>query len=353
MLAAALSVAWGCQHSVKFDIDGLLIENAASKLYLIIEGGHLDTLATTTVRSDNTFCLRGEAKEPATAFLCDDNGNTLAELLIEEEQLYLRPLPSGGYIAEGGPMNDKYNLVMQRLADVARQIAEIDASLAESGTAYENLIAHYHDILSTAISDNIDNIVGVKLFLDQEARGMSAEDMRTRMAQFSPAMQRLEAMRDFTQYVEAYARTEVGNRFIDFRLRTATGDRLSCSDICSRGNWVLLNFWATWCEPCLHEIPILREAYAKYAVQGLEICSISLDRDPHRWREFIARNDMLWINSIDYLDEKRGSIAKIYGLQSIPANFLISPDGIIVERNLHGEELLHRLEHIFGECICE
>lgn len=353
LLLATLSVAWGCNRSVKFDIDGLLLENAAREVYLVVEGATTDTLAATTVAADNTFCLRGRVAEPTTAFLCDDNGNTLSVLLIEEAQLYLRPLPEGGYIAEGGPINDKYNLVMQRLSDVARQISELDTSSSEAAEAYESLIFRYHDILATAITDNLDNIVGVELFLHQEARGMSADDMRVRMMQFSPEMQSLSVMQEFARYIDTYARTEIGNRFIDIELHTATDGRTSLKDICSKGNWVLLDFWATWCEPCCREIPTLREAYAKYAVQGLEICSVSLDSDPHRWREFIQKNDMLWTNAIDLQRERGSSAAEAYGLQAIPANFLLSPEGIIVARNLHGEELLHKLEHIFGECVCE
>lgn len=352
LLLAMLSVAWSCNRSVKFDIDGRLLENAASKVYLIIESDKIDTLASTTVAADNTFCLRGQVAEPTTAFLCDDNGNTLSVLLIEQAQLYLRPLPEGGYIAEGGPINDKYNLVMQRLSDVARQISELDTSSPEAAEAYESLIFRYHDILSTAITDNLDNIIGVELFLSQEARGMSADDMRVRMMQFSPEMQSLSAMKDFARYIDTYARTEVGNKYIDVEVVSATDGKTSLKEICGKGNWVLLDFWATWCEPCLAERPLMREIYAKYAVQGLEICSISLDNDPRRWREFIRENDMLWTNVIDIHANKQQSAAAAYGLQAIPANFLLSPEGVIVARNLHGEMLCHELEHIFGECVC-
>ncbi len=341
-----------CSHRIHFDIDGLLIENAASKLYLVVEGAKLDTIASTAVGADNRFCLRGEVAEPTTAFLCDDNGNVLTILLLEEAQLYLRPLPTGGYIAEGGAVNDKYNLVMQRLSDVAMRLAELDFTTEYAEEEYESLIFKYQDILSTAISDNLDNIVGVELFLSQESRGMTAEDMRIRFAQFSPKMQSLSAMRHFAEYIDTYARTEVGNPFIDVELNAISGGVASLQEVCNNGNWVLLDFWATWCEPCCREIPLLRELYAKYALQGFEICSISLDRDSHRWRAFIEQNDMLWINTIEPADDEDTPAAEIYGLQSIPANFLISPEGVIVARNLFGDVLRHELEHIFGDCEC-
>ena len=352
LICAALATA-ACSRSVTFDIDGLLIENAASRVYLVVENASIDTLATAAVGADNRFCMRGKVDEPTTAFVCDDTGNTLAVLLIEESQLYLRPLPQGGYIAEGGPINDKYNLIMQRLSDVAREISGLDFSNPESEEAYESLIMKYHDILSTAITDNLDNLVGVELFLSQEARGMTAEDMRVRFQQFSPQMQSLTAMRQFAEYIDIYARTEVGNKLIDLTLQTASDEPVSLSEVCSNGKWVLIDFWATWCAPCRAEIPLLREIYAKYALQGFEICSISLDSDVNRWRKFIVENDMLWTNLHDNVGNDQTPAAEIYGLQSIPANFLIAPDGTITARNLFGDNLRHELEHIFGDCLCD
>lgn len=356
LLCATLALG-SCSRSVKFDIDGHLIENAANKVYLVVENASIDTLASATVGADNRFCMRGKVDEPTTAFVCDDTGNTLAVLLIEQSQLYLRPLPEGGYIAEGGPINDKYNLIMQRLSDIALQIADLDFSNPETEEAYESLVMKYHDILSTAITDNLDNLVGVELFLSQEARGMTSEDMRIRFKQFSPQMQSLSAMRQFADYIDIYARTEVGNKFIDLTLKNATDYPMALSDICNRGKWVLIDFWATWCDPCRQEIPLLREMYAKYALQGFEICSISIDSDKARWRDFITQNDMLWINLHDNAFETSPDdqlpAAEIYGLQSIPANFLVAPDGTIMARNLFGDVLKHELEHIFGDCDCQ
>ena len=337
-----------CQRGVKFDIDGQLADNAASEVYLVVENNtSIDTLASAAVDDNNAFRLTGRIGEPTTAFVCDDNGNTLTILLIEEARLTINPIAEGGYKAEGGPINDKYNIIMQRLSDVARQISQISPEDESPDEAYESLMFKYQDILSTGVSNNLDNIIGVELFLSQESRSMSAEDMRVRLMQFSPKMRRLAVMSQFEEYIEQYAKSEIGQPFIDTPLRTMAG-RSSLSKICGQGKWVLLDFWASWCEPCCEEIPMLREIYSKYAVLGLEICSISLDRDPQRWRTFVMQNQMLWTNAIDLPKEGEISIVEQYCLQSIPANFLISPEGIIVARNLHGEALLHELKHCFG-----
>ena len=343
----AVCLLFSCSKSVKIDIEGRLTDKAASMVYLVVDGIVPDTLASAPIGDDNSFRLRGEVAEPTTAFICDDNGNTLSMLLTESAKLRLRPVPEGGYITEGGPINDKYNLAMSRLSDIARQIMELDPEEETAEEEYESLIARYHEILTTTITDNLDNIVGVELFLAQESNGMSAQDMRVRMEQFSQQMQDLAPMRQFAEYIEQYARTEVGQPFIDMELHTSTGGKM-LSEVC-KGKWVLLDFWATWCEPCLAEMPTLLQAYDKYAIRGLEICAVSLDMDPERWRAYIAENNLLWTNAIDYPLEGEPSAAEMYGLQAIPANFLISPQGKIVAKNLFGESLLHELGHYLGE----
>lgn len=343
----ALCLLTACSKGVKIDIEGQLTKNSASVVYLVVDGVEPDTLATAAINADNTFRLRCEVAEPTTAFICDDNGNTLSLLLTESAKLRLRALPGGGYITEGGPVNDKYNLAMERLSDIAEQVMQLNPEDETADEEYESLMSRYHEILTTTITDNLDNLVGVELFLAQESRGMTAEDMRVRMAQFSADMQDLVPMRQFAKYVEQYARTEVGQPLIDVELNTLMGYK-PLSEIC-KGRWVLLDFWATWCEPCLHEMPVLLQAYEKYAIRGLEICAVSLDMEEERWRSYVVGNNLLWTNAIDLPREGEPAAAELYGLQTIPANFLISPQGEIVAKNLYGEELMHELSHHLGE----
>lgn len=336
-----------CSGDARFSIEGQLVDNAAREVYLVVQNTTTDTLARATVDSRNRFHLRGRVEEPTTAFICDDNGNALTMLLTEPDHLTLSPLAAGGYIAQGGPINDKYNLIVQRLSNTARQIMELDPESESYGEEYESLAARYQDILFTGISDNRDNIIGVELFLEQESRTMSAEDMRVRFGQFSPRMQSLEVMQQFSEYIDLVERTEVGQPFVDLELSTTTGIQ-TLEQVC-QGRWVLLDFWATWCEPCLQEMPTLKQAYERYAINGFEVCAVSLDRDQERWLSYIAQNDLLWTNAIDSQDSERQSAVDLYGLHTIPANYLISPEGIIVARNLYGEGLLHELEHIFEQ----
>ena len=352
-LLGILFMLVGCTHKINIDIKGQLIDSGASMIYMVVENTTADTLASAAINTDNTFHLVSKVAQPTTAFLCDDNGNALTMFLTEDSPLTLLPADGGGYVVEGGPINDKYNLTMRQLSDLARQIINIDQSSETAEEEYESLLAKYHDAIATSITYNLDNIIGVELFIHQESRNMTAEDMHVRFAQFSKQMQNLPQMKQFMEYIEVLQRSQVGKPFIDATTQTITGQEVQLSNICGKGKWVLLDFWASWCTPCVQDIPMLKAAYERYALMGFEICAISLDPDIDRLRDFIAEEELLWYNLIDQPSEDATPISKLYGVQYIPTNFLISPDGKIVAHDLHGEQLLHELQHyIEGADFC-
>ncbi len=110
-----------------------------------------------------------------------------------------------------------------------------------------------------------------------------------------------------------------------------------------RGKVVLLDFWATWCAPCIAELPNLKKMYEKFATDGLTVVSVSFDREANTARKFAAEKKMSWTQVwAEKADE--GPLANLYGVGGIPATFLIGADGKVAARDLRGPDFAKTIE---------
>jgi len=136
----------------------------------------------------------------------------------------------------------------------------------------------------------------------------------------------------------------VGREAPDFTQNDTAGRPVSLSSF--RGKYVLLDFWASWCMPCREENPTVVKAYRKYHDKGFEILSVSLDNNAGAWRKAIRQDQLTWthVSDLKYWDN---ALVKTYGVQGVPQNFLIDPNGKIIARGLRGVELEQKLSEIY------
>jgi len=152
----------------------------------------------------------------------------------------------------------------------------------------------------------------------------------------------------FRERIENADKMAIGKDAIDFTQNDTAGHPVKLSSF--RGKYVLLDFWASWCVPCREENPNVVKAYGKYHPRGFEVVSVSLDRpgDKDKWLKAIHDDKLTWTNVSD-LQFWSNAVAQSYGIQAVPQNFLIDPQGKIVGRNLRGEELEKKLDDIYKE----
>ena len=112
-----------------------------------------------------------------------------------------------------------------------------------------------------------------------------------------------------------------------------------------KGKYVLLDFWASWCKPCRQDNPNVVRAYKEFKDKNFTVFGVSLDQSKDAWLQAIQQDGLTWTHASD-LKFWSNEAAALYGVQGIPANFLIDPQGNIIAENLHGEDIVRTLRRV-------
>jgi peroxiredoxin len=144
---------------------------------------------------------------------------------------------------------------------------------------------------------------------------------------------------EIKEYINLMERTEVGQPYIDFTMDNVEGETITLSDLIGNNKLLMIDFWAAWCPDCRAENPNIVAVYNDFKDKGLDIISVSLDTDKNAWTKAIADDDLSWKNHVSELKGWDCSAATEYGVAWIPQNFLIDNNGIIVAKNLNGDDL--------------
>ncbi|HLG02464.1 MAG TPA: TlpA disulfide reductase family protein [Bacteroidia bacterium] len=146
------------------------------------------------------------------------------------------------------------------------------------------------------------------------------------------------------EMIERYRPFAKGQVPPDIALTDPNGEVRKLSSL--KGKIVLLDFWASWCKPCIVELPGVVSNYNKYQAKGFDVFSVSLDQSKQDWIAAIKKNKLRWSNHVIDL-QGPNSVAALYGVKTIPKTFLIGRDGRILEREIYGEDLTHKLDQLF------
>ena len=331
-MAAAAMVS--CGTATKYTITGTSEEFEDGKWAFVGEKGRTDSVQIV----GNSFTLKGEVETPYEAYVTIGEPNTRPEIVVkmfvEPGNIVIKKLnpEHSSFSAVGTTMNDKQS-------DFNNKAWELQKN---NGSEEEYIALH-----KSFIEENIDNVLGMKLF-KKTYRYYEPQEIIDFVAAMPEATQAEESIAKIKASAEQALKVTPGNPYIDIVEKNADGKEITLKSVIEnkKNKYVLVDFWASWCGPCMAEVPHLKETYNAYHKKGFEIYGISLDRAREPWLNAIESKEMNWIH-VSALKYWESEARDNYAVNSIPSNYLVDcSTGEIIATQLRGEDLKAKIAEL-------
>ncbi|MCU0460900.1 MAG: AhpC/TSA family protein [Bacteroidales bacterium] len=379
LLLTAL-IAAGCKNN-NIEINGKLLAPANGVfLYLDeLRSTELITVDSAIIEEDGTFLFRRKIEYPSFYLIKTDETNFLTMLLEPGQNITVKSYqdslnyPASITGSKGTELMNEYN---KRLLKTINQLKKLyDVYIQNLGADQLAVVMDRLDSLAQIqiddlnrytkeyIDNNLNSLVSLVALYQQVAPGeyilhpekdieyfIKVDSSLSRLyPDYEPVKSLHEQVQGLKSEIEAQKlRSPVLYESVqapEIALPDTEGDTVKLSS--TRGNIVLLDFWAAWCKPCRDENPNLVDAYDKYHNRGFQIYQVSLDKTKEAWIKGIREDNLdRWIHVSD-LKYWQSVVVPLYKLEQIPNNFLLDREGRVIASNLRGEMLQRKLAELF------
>ncbi len=351
------------QKKAGYLIKGTLTDLPSGKIYLKNASDGVTKIDSSTI-VNHKFEFTGKVAEPAfyKLYIGDEGKGTQflvenAEITVvaKKDSLYRSKIIGGPeyttymsfYNVDWKPVTAKAGEIYGRL-DKANQGGKVQLDSA-TRTAFDNefkaLNLMNDSIVNAYVKRNSGSIGAAIVILDRYINYPYFDNARALMPLLSEKVKQSAFVKQINNALVLDAKTAKGQPAPLFSMADSDGKMINLADF--RGKYVLIDFWASWCGPCRKENPNVVNAYRKYHDKGFEILGVSLDTKKDAWLGAIKADGLTW-NHVSDLKGWANAAAAVYGVKSVPASFLIGPDGKVVAKDLRGEELHKMLESVLA-----
>jgi peroxiredoxin len=223
-------------------------------------------------------------------------------------------------------------------------------NLVVSGSASQELFEYFQQNrtdfdIDSFITQNPNSPVASYILYREYATQFTANELENSISLFDEDFRNHHYLNDLRQVIASKRQLDIGNPALDFAGVSPQGETIRLSEY--TGNYLLLEFWASWCGPCRRDNPNLVKAYQEFHPNGFEIFAVSLDHKKENWIAAIEKDSLSWVHVSD-LKFWDSEPAKLYGIRNIPSNVLIDPQGNIIARNIKGTDLAAKLGELYA-----
>ena len=253
----------------------------------------------------------------------------------------------------GSPLNQKFQVCMAEDNLYSENFYRLYMAMkkATSDTEkrnYEQQIAANNEAMNDysrrMVHENRDNVIAA-YYLNSVSAYMDFDEL-SEIVDSSAYYYNHPLMNEAKKQLKTLRLRQIGKPLADATLSTPDGQNHKLSEWCGQGNYVLIDFWASWCRPCRMEMPNVIQNYERFRDCGFQVLAVSIDDKKSAWIRGIKDFGTPFIQ-LSELKGRRSELAATYGITTIPANLLIDPHGTIIAADLRGKSLTRKLESIF------
>ena len=326
-----------------------------------------------TVVQDGKYTFKGSVKEPLLASLRvkykepADAKNIKAfsvrrdafQLFIENANIKVASKDSFSNAVVTGSRSDKDYRVLQRgLKPLNDQMSQLSTAYMEARTKKDEETMKRLDAKADTLQDqmrmayksflsaNTGSSIAMYAFRNFAGWDINPSEVEPLFLTLSESARNSQAGLEMAARIEKAKQVGIGSVAPDFTQNDTLGIPVALSSF--RGKYLLIDFWASWCGPCRQENPNVVAAWQKYKDKGFDVLGVSLDQPTgkERWMKAIHDDKLTWTQLSD-LKYWKNEVAVSYGIQAIPQNYLLDPNGVIIGKNLRGEALQSKLASLF------